>query len=47
MPAAIPAIKDIIGDESLTEANATVDMLYELGNIVGMGISGFLFSILA
>jgi len=42
MPAAIPTIKDIMGDKDLTEANATVDMLYELGSIVGMGISGFL-----
>lgn len=42
MPAALPLIAEIVPKKHLVEANATVDMLYELGTIVGMGVSGFL-----
>lgn len=38
MPAAIPVIKEIVPEDKLVEANATIDMLYEFGTIVGMGI---------
>lgn len=42
MPAAMPMICSIVPEKDLMSANATVDMLYELGTIIGMGISGFL-----
>jgi len=42
MPAAIPFVKEIVDDKDLISANATVDMLYELGTIAGMGASGIL-----
>ncbi len=40
MPAAIPMITQIVKEEDLPKANATVDMLYEVGTIIGMGLSG-------
>ncbi|KTD35456.1 drug:proton antiporter [Legionella moravica] len=42
MPAAVPMISSIVPEHDLMSANATVDMLYELGTIIGMGMSGFL-----
>lgn len=42
MPAAVSIISSIVPENDLMNANATVDMLYELGTIIGMGISGFL-----
>jgi MFS family permease len=42
MPAAVPMISSIVPENELMNANATVDMLYELGTIIGMGVSGFL-----
>jgi len=42
MPAAIPFIQSLMPKEKLVDANATVDMIYELGTIIGMGISGFI-----
>lgn len=42
MPAAIPIIRSIVPEKDLMIANATIDMLYELGTIIGMGISGLL-----
>lgn len=42
MPAAVPLISSIVPEKDLMHANTTIDMLYELGTIVGMGISGFL-----
>lgn len=42
MPAAIPLLKDLVPETTLVEANATVDMLYEVGTIAGMGVSGWL-----
>lgn len=42
MPAAVPMISSIVPENDLMNANATVDMLYELGTIIGMGASGFL-----
>ena len=42
MPAAIPIITTIVKKDELPKANATIDMLYEVGTIIGMGISGAL-----
>ena len=42
MPAAVPMISTIVPEKDLMNANATIDMLYELGTIIGMGMSGFL-----
>lgn len=40
--AAMPFVKQIIPATKLLLANATIDMFYEFGFIVGMGISGWL-----
>lgn len=42
MPAAVPFVQSIVGKENLISANATIDMVYEFGAIIGMGISGVL-----
>lgn len=42
MPAAIPYINAIVPKDQLVLANSTLDMIYEFGTILGMGISGFL-----
>ncbi|WP_455475852.1 MFS transporter [Bartonella sp. B17] len=44
MPSAISLIQSIVPKEHLVNANATVDMVYELGTIIGMGLSGFIFA---
>ncbi|WP_375681854.1 MFS transporter [Bartonella sp. CE47NXGY] len=44
MPSAISLIQSIVLKEQLINANATIDMVYELGTIVGMGLSGFILS---
>ena len=44
MPAAVPFIQSIVPKEKLISANATVDMVYEFGTIIGMGISGVLIA---
>lgn len=40
MPAAVPLITNIIPKENFVKANSTVDMIYELGVVSGMGMSG-------
>lgn len=42
MPCAIPFITSIIPKEDLVKANATIDMVYEFGTIIGMGTSGLI-----
>lgn len=44
MPAALPLMQEIVSKPQLLEANATADMIYELGVILGMGISGFIIT---
>ncbi|MET3590318.1 MFS family permease [Bartonella silvatica] len=44
MPSAISLIKTIVPKKQLINANATIDMVYELGTIIGMGLSGFILS---
>ncbi|GAA4659149.1 MFS transporter [Bartonella pachyuromydis] len=44
MPSAIPLIQTIVPKEQLVNANATIDMVYELGTIMGMGVSGFILA---
>ncbi|WP_273759694.1 MFS transporter [Bartonella sp. ML70XJBT.G] len=44
MPSAVPLIQSIVPKEQLVNANATIDMVYELGTIVGMGVSGFILT---
>ncbi|MBB4076021.1 MFS family permease [Bartonella fuyuanensis] len=41
MPSAVPLIQSIVLKKQLINANATIDMIYELGTIIGMGFSGF------
>ena len=45
MPAVIPLITSIIPKDRFVEANSTIDMLYEIGTVLGMGISGVLIVI--
>ncbi|WP_375618685.1 MULTISPECIES: MFS transporter [unclassified Bartonella] len=44
MPSAISLIQSIVLKEQLINANATIDMVYELGTIVGMGLSGLILA---
>ncbi|WP_273787443.1 MFS transporter [Bartonella grahamii] len=44
MPSAISLIQSIVLKEQLINANATIDMIYELGTIAGMGLSGLILS---
>lgn len=44
MPSAVPFIQSIVPKEKLVRANATIDMVYELGTIAGMGLSGFILT---
>ncbi|WP_317992707.1 MFS transporter [Bartonella gliris] len=44
MPSAVPLIQSIVPKEQLVNANATIDMVYELGTIIGMGFSGFILA---
>ncbi|WP_156851407.1 MFS transporter [Bartonella refiksaydamii] len=44
MPSAIPLIQSIVPKKQLINANATIDMVYELGAILGMGLSGFILA---
>ncbi|WP_273723957.1 MFS transporter [Bartonella sp. AU18XJBT] len=44
MPSAISLIQSIVLKEQLINANATIDMVYELGTIAGMGLSGLILS---
>ncbi|PIT70428.1 MFS transporter [Bartonella tribocorum] len=44
MPSAVPLIQSIVPKKQFVNANATIDMVYELGTIVGMGLSGFVLS---
>ena len=46
MPAAVPFIQSIVPKEKLLRANANIDMVYEFGTIIGMGISGVLITTL-
>ncbi|WP_375641426.1 MULTISPECIES: MFS transporter [unclassified Bartonella] len=44
MPSAISLIQSIVLKEQLINANATIDMVYELGTIAGMGLSGLILA---
>ncbi|MBB5073902.1 MFS family permease [Bartonella callosciuri] len=44
MPSAVSLIQSIISKEQLINANATIDVVYELGTIIGMGLSGFILA---
>ncbi|WP_455474332.1 MFS transporter [Bartonella sp. B30(2025)] len=41
---AVPFIQNIIPKDHLINANATIDMIYELGTIAGMALSGFILA---
>jgi len=42
MPAVIPLITRVIPKEDFVKANSTIDMIYEVGTVLGMGASGVL-----
>ena len=44
-PAAIALIRQIVTEEDLLYANSTIDIAYELGNVVGMGVAGLLIAL--
>ncbi|EJF83321.1 MFS transporter [Bartonella rattimassiliensis] len=46
MPSAIPLIQSIVPQKQLINANATIDMVYEFGTIIGMGLSGVILACL-
>lgn len=41
-PAALPLMQEIVNEDQLVNANTTIDLLYELGTGIGMGVSGYL-----
>lgn len=40
-PVVFSLIRDVVPERQLMHANATIDMGYEFGNVLGMGLSGF------
>ncbi|WP_019220762.1 MFS transporter [Bartonella senegalensis] len=44
MSSALSLIQTIVRKEQLINANATIDMVYEFGTIIGMGLSGFILT---
>lgn len=44
LPATMAYVREIVAEKQLLFANATVDIGYEMGNIVGMGLAGFLIA---
>lgn len=45
MPASFRLTREIVEPNQLLYANATIDMVFELGNIVGMGLAGILIAL--
>ena len=45
MPAAFRLTRELIAEEDLLYANATIDSTFELGNMVGMGLAGVLIAV--
>jgi DHA3 family macrolide efflux protein-like MFS transporter len=45
IPAAFRLTREIIPESQLLYANATIDMVFEVGNMVGMGLAGLLISL--
>lgn len=41
-PASVAMIRELVATEDLLYANTTIDIIYEVGNVVGMGSAGFL-----
>lgn len=44
MPAAIPLIYSLVDKSVLLRANATIDVIYEMGFILGLGLSGLVLA---
>lgn len=44
LPAAIALIRQVVSADDLLYANSTIDIAYELGNVVGMGVAGMLIA---
>lgn len=43
-PAVMGFVREIVAPDQLLYANATVDLAYEIGNVLGMGSAGFLMA---
>ena len=44
MPSSMRLTRDLVPKQDLLHANATIDMVYEVGNMIGMGLAGFLIA---
>ena len=44
LPATFRLVREMVPEESLLYANATIDTIYEIGNIIGMGAAGILIA---
>lgn len=44
LPTVIALVRELVPDKALMSANATIDMAYELGNVVGMAMAGFMIA---
>lgn len=46
MPAVIPLISSVVPSKEFVKGNSTVDMVYEVGTLLGVGMSGVLLHVL-
>src|SRR3989338_8924696 len=47
IPATLALTPEIVSEADLLNANATIDLAYEVGNVIGMGSAGFVISLLS
>ena len=45
LPAAFTFVREIVAEDQLLVGNATIDMAYEMGNVIGMGSAGVVIAI--
>lgn len=45
LPAALALIREVVDRDDLLYANSTIDIAYELGNVVGMGSAGIIVAV--
>jgi MFS family permease len=47
LPTVTTLVREIVPEEQLLIANTTIDMVYEVGNVVGMALAGFAVALLS
>ncbi len=47
LPAMIALVREIVSPDELLYANSTIDIAFEVGNVVGMGTAGFFIALLS